>query len=1437
MVVPLELYVKMLEDTGILAGETIKDFIPPKASPKDAEELAKELVRQKKLTKFQAEELYRGKGKSLVLGNYILMEMIGEGGMGQVYKARHSRMDRLVAVKLLPLTTTKGNAAITRFEREVKAAAKLSHSNIVSALDADCANGVHFLVMELVKGSDLSVLVKKNGPFSIQHAVNCVLQAARGLEFAHKQGVIHRDIKPANLLVDTEGTVKILDMGLARLEGIGDDSPQAELTSTGTIMGTVDYMAPEQALDTKTADARADIYSLGCSLYFLLTGKATYGGDTIMKKLLAHREKPIPSILDSRPEAPPQLDAIFKKMVAKKLEDRYQSMSEVISDLEPLDVGQQATVMIQQSASTNLDNSFATFTQNLSATPKLRQHKTKKLVSATTRKSGLPPWKNLKVLLGAVLFGGLLLAGIIVSLQTKDGKLIVEVNQSDAMLQVLDSEGKVEISQKGGVGKITFSIDPGKHRLKVEKDGFTTYGQEFEMEKGGKKEITARLEPLEVKPAMVGTKPTPVVEKKKPLFFETDEYGLWSKEVAAMTTEQQVEAVRKKLVELNPGFDGKLTDYGGQGSPKLDNGNIKELRIFTDSVTDISPVRALKGLSRLYCEGSSQGKGQLSDLSPLEGLPLTLLSIGWTQVADLSPLLGMPLTELRIYGTQVDELSTLRGMKLTDLMCNVTKVSDLSPLQGNPLTTLYCDSSQVSDLSPLKGMPLIELHASNCNHISDLSPLKGMKLSTLRCDNTHVSDPLALKNMPLNYLSMENIFVSDKSFMKGMPLKNLKLSFSLTRDTELLRSMKTLETINNQPVSEFWKKVDERLAWIKPVTTYNDPDFKQWQMDVANLSAEEQIKAVSKKLVELNPEFDGKLTGYDGIGNPKIEKDQVRVISLITDNVTDISPVRALVGLKELGCLGSQQGKGRLHDLSPLTGIPLSRLNLFSNDVSDLTPLQGMPLTTLYFHYNDVSDLLPLLGMKLTELRCSVNKSIFDLSPLKDMPLKSLQLEGTSVSDLSPLTGNKLISLTVNSTMVANLSPLQNMKLSALRLYDTLVSDLSPLQGMPLTTLDIQRTMVSDSSPIKDLPLKFITLDFKKERDTELLRSIKTLETINDKPFAEFWKEEAEKKPLFFETPAFAPWAKVVADMPAEQQVEAVSKKLVELNPGFDGKLMGVDIDRLGWGTPASHHSPKIENSVVTELAFFTDNLTDISPVRTLTGLKVLVCIGSEWRKGKFSDLSALKGMKLTSLYCHNTLVSDITPLDGMPLSTLWLASTFVADISPLEGMPLKSLDLSFSKVSDLTATKAMKLNYLSIAATSVSDLSPLKDMNLEYFNAWHSKITNLSVLRGMPLVSLEVPNTGVSDLSPLQGMPLIRLLCHKSQVSDLSPLQGMPLTILEIRETKVSDISPIKDLPLKFITLDFKKERDTELLRSIKTLETINDKTVAEFWKEEAEK
>jgi serine/threonine protein kinase len=247
-------------------------------------------------------------------------------------------MERTVALKVMHGDATRSPGAVRRFLMEARAAAKLAHPNIVTAFDADEAAGAYFLVMEYVDGVVLSELLGRSGPLPMRDAVNYTLQAARGLAYAHSEGVVHRDIKPGNLLLDKRGNVKILDMGLARIEeavaAIVEGTAPESLTKAGQVLGTLDYMSPEQAEDAHQVDHRTDIYSLGCTFFRLLTGRPPYRGKTIVNKIVAHKEQPIPSLVEARSGVPSDLDAVFRRMVAKLPEERYQSMNEIIVDLE-----------------------------------------------------------------------------------------------------------------------------------------------------------------------------------------------------------------------------------------------------------------------------------------------------------------------------------------------------------------------------------------------------------------------------------------------------------------------------------------------------------------------------------------------------------------------------------------------------------------------------------------------------------------------------------------------------------------------------------------------------------------------------------------------------------------------------------------------------------------------------------------------------------------------------------------------------------------------------------------------------------------------------------------------------------------------------------------------------------------------------------------------
>lgn len=337
----LDEYIAKITETGIVTEHDLSDLIRSQEEsrrPDTAEALSALLIQAGKLTQYQNHVLCLGGESPLLIGDYLILEPIGSGGMGTVYKAVHKRMKRIVALKVIRSDMDQLPDRLKRFEREVQTAARLSHPNIMTAYDAGEDQGVHYLICEYIDGESLTELVRSSGPLDFSDAMNCILQIAHGLAYAHGQGVIHRDIKPANILIDDQGDLKILDMGLARLQQTSEDllvnGSQTELTTSQFFMGTIDYMAPEQARNTKLADHRSDIYSLGCTLYFLLTAKPVYDGETTVERILAHKEQPIPSLSAIGQQISDKFDPIFAKMLAKEPDDRYRSAEELIQDLE-----------------------------------------------------------------------------------------------------------------------------------------------------------------------------------------------------------------------------------------------------------------------------------------------------------------------------------------------------------------------------------------------------------------------------------------------------------------------------------------------------------------------------------------------------------------------------------------------------------------------------------------------------------------------------------------------------------------------------------------------------------------------------------------------------------------------------------------------------------------------------------------------------------------------------------------------------------------------------------------------------------------------------------------------------------------------------------------------------------------------------------------------
>ncbi|MFO1093764.1 MAG: serine/threonine-protein kinase, partial [Planctomycetaceae bacterium] len=357
--IALESFVAVLRRSKLLTEEQLRSLLDEYqrqfGRTNDSRHFAEFMVAKRAITPWQGDKLLQGKHKGFFLGKYRLLSLVGKGGMSSVYLAEHVLMRRRCAIKVLPARRLQNPSYLARFHREAQAVAALDHRNIVRAYDIDHEMDgdidIHFLVMEYVDGKGLLDLVINSdlGRLPPVVAAEYIRQAALGLQHAHSAGLVHRDIKPGNLLVDTQGTVKLLDLGLARFF---ESAEEVSLTvqHDERVLGTADYLAPEQAVDSHRVDARADIYALGCTLYLCLTGQPPFTQGTLAQRLLAHQTREPPTVESIQPGIPQALGDIVRRMMAKAPDDRYQTAGDVAAALE---------AWVKVTPKTDLDRSFA----------------------------------------------------------------------------------------------------------------------------------------------------------------------------------------------------------------------------------------------------------------------------------------------------------------------------------------------------------------------------------------------------------------------------------------------------------------------------------------------------------------------------------------------------------------------------------------------------------------------------------------------------------------------------------------------------------------------------------------------------------------------------------------------------------------------------------------------------------------------------------------------------------------------------------------------------------------------------------------------------------------------------------------------------------------------------------------------------------------------
>jgi serine/threonine protein kinase len=674
---------------------------------KDPRLFVKELIHHGCLTPFQANLLLQGRATDLLVGPYVLLERLGEGGMGQVYKARHRQQGHLVALKVVRKERLANSKALRRFSREVKLVTQLKHPNIVRAHEAGHDGNHHYLAMEYLDGVDLKRFIQESGPAPVDDACQYIRQAAQGLQYAHERGLTHRDIKPSNLLLlrpnTSAATVKLLDLGLARVGGLVDS--EKTLTQDGAFLGSPQYVAPEQALHAGGADARSDLYSLGGAFYYLLTGRPPFHGDSLAEILLKHQLEVPKPVEEFRPELSPRLAAVIRKLLAKRPEERYQSAGEFLAALASV--------------------------EGTSQSPTAPAKKMRPIEPASTS----PRQDGSAVAVAASLFSRrwVLIAGA-----AGAGALMLVILAAYAI-----GHAAPRSKNSAAVTALRIASNPT----------------------GPRNDRTDHRPPP---PSAPGQQPRPVDEswvQSVAQMTPEQQVDVVVKKLRELNPEfdGRIERTIEKsqVVSLSLCSD-RVTNLAPLRA-------LKNLQVLSCAGSTEGP-RALADLTPLHGMPLVQlncGFSQVSDLTPLKGMPLTKLNCGVSKVSNLSPLHGMPLNELVCWQTSVHDLSPLRGMHLTVLNLEQTRVSDLAPLVGVPLQDLRINHSPIRDLGPLRGMPLKRLNFYN-TPVEDLSPLKGMPLTELNCSLTRVRDLSPLLNSPLKDLVCDFQPVRDAGALRSL---------------------------------------------------------------------------------------------------------------------------------------------------------------------------------------------------------------------------------------------------------------------------------------------------------------------------------------------------------------------------------------------------------------------------------------------------------------------------------------------------------------------------------------------------------------------------------------------------------------------------------------------------------------------------------------------